>query len=298
MSRGFREKRKRGGLGARASVILAGLLLSFPAFAQSGEKFLGNIFNGLPDPIFDQYWNQITPENVGKWGSVEIVRDKMTWSGLDLMFDYAQEQGFPVKQHTFIWGQQEPLWLADLPPDEQRAEVEEWMELFAERYPDVEMIDVVNEAQHAPPSFKDAIGGEGETGWDWIIWSFEKARELFPNATAPHQRLQHPVLCRRVRDLQRANRPPARTRPHRRHRRAGSRLGNGVALDDRASLRQLGRIRAADLRVGARAARERRCGATLHVPGQFSRFFGSTPRSRASRSGATRPGKCGATTRS
>ncbi len=172
----------RKGRWARASVVLAGLLLSFPAFAQNGEKFLGNIFNGLPDPIFDRYWNQITPENVGKWGSVEIVRDKMTWSGLDLMFDYAQEQGFPVKQHTFIWGQQEPLWMADLPPDEQRAEVEEWMELFAERYPDVEMIDVVNEAQHAPPSYKDAIGGEGETGWDWIVWSFERARELFPDA--------------------------------------------------------------------------------------------------------------------
>ena len=165
-----------------SSLVLVGLLLSSLAFAQDGEKFLGNIFNGLIDPIFDQYWDQVTPENAGKWGSVEYTRDVMGWDSLDVMFEYAAEHGFPVKQHTFVWGQQEPPWVADLSPEEQRAELEEWMTLYAERYPDVEMIDVVNEAQHFPPSYKDAIGGDGETGWDWLIWSFEKARELFPNS--------------------------------------------------------------------------------------------------------------------
>ena len=163
-------------------MVFALLLGLTPALAQEGEKFLGNIFNGTVDPIFDQYWNQITPENAGKWGSVEYLRDTMEWSGLDVMFEYAEEQGFPVKQHTLVWGQQEPNWVKELPPEEQRAELEQWMTLFAERYPQVEMIDVVNEAQHFPPSFADAIGGAGETGWDWVIWSFEKARELFPDA--------------------------------------------------------------------------------------------------------------------
>jgi len=167
------------------SKLLAALLyvlLASSSLAQGYDKFLGNIFNGNPDPLFEKYWNQITPENAGKWGLVEASRDKMLWNSLDLMFAYAEDQGFPVKQHTFVWGQQEPNWVAGLPPEEQRAEVLEWMTLFAERYPDVTMIDVVNEAQHAPPSFKDAIGGDGETGWDWIVWSFERARELFPDA--------------------------------------------------------------------------------------------------------------------
>jgi endo-1,4-beta-xylanase len=158
------------------------MLLTTLTFAQQETKFLGNIHNGFPDPVFSQYWNQITPENAGKWGSVEFARDFMSWETLDLMVAYAKENNMPVKQHTFIWGQQETAWVAALAPEEQRAEVMEWLESFAERYPDVEMIDVVNEAQHAPPSYKDAIGGDGETGWDWIIWSFEKARELFPNS--------------------------------------------------------------------------------------------------------------------
>ncbi len=44
------------------------------------------------------------------------------------------------------------------------------------------MIDVVNEPLHAPPSYMNAIGGSGSTGWDWVIWAFEKARQYCPNA--------------------------------------------------------------------------------------------------------------------
>ena len=176
------ERRKKEKGKTLAWIVFALLLGVIPAWSQEDEQFLGNIFNGVPDPIFDQYWDQVTPENVGKWGVVEYLRDTMVWDPLDTMFDYAEEQGFPVKQHAFVWGQQEPPWVADLSPEEQRAELEQWMTLFAERYPDVEMIDVVNEAQHFPPSFADAIGGDGETGWDWIVWSFEKTRELFPNS--------------------------------------------------------------------------------------------------------------------
>ncbi len=169
--------------GVTLAWLVALLLGSTPALAQTGEKFLGNIYTGQLDPLFSKYWTQVTPENVGKWGGVEFTQDKMIWSGLDQLMAAAKEGGYPVKQHTFVWGQQEPRWVADLPPKEQRAEVREWMRLFAERYPDVEFIDVVNEAQHFPPSYKNALGGDGETGWDWIIWSFEQAREFFPNAT-------------------------------------------------------------------------------------------------------------------
>lgn len=43
-------------------------------------------------------------------------------------------------------------------------------------------MDVVNEPLHAPPSYKEALGGDGETGWDWVVWSFERAREVLPEA--------------------------------------------------------------------------------------------------------------------
>jgi len=181
------------------------------------DKFLGNILGENPTYIpanFGTYWNQITPENAGKWGEVEAVRDDMDWSNLDTIYNYAKDNDLPFKQHCFVWGSQqpgwmaaamamgeldhhqmssflaksakaEPSWLSSLPPDEQREEVEEWIRLFGERYdnPDyVIYIDVVNEPFHELPSYKDALGGDGETGWDWIIWSFQKARQYCPNA--------------------------------------------------------------------------------------------------------------------
>jgi endo-1,4-beta-xylanase len=36
---------------------------------------------------------------------------------------------------------------------------------------------VVNEPLHAKPSYRNGIGGDGSTGWDWVIWSFETARK-------------------------------------------------------------------------------------------------------------------------
>ena len=95
---------------------------------------------------FLQYWDQITPENEGKWGSVEATRDVYNWSGLDRAYNYAMQNNIPFKQHTFIWGNQSPSWINSLSASEQAAEIEEWIRDFCARYPNTAMIDVVNEA--------------------------------------------------------------------------------------------------------------------------------------------------------
>lgn len=150
--------------------------------ASGQPKFVGNIFGNTVPVNFDTYWNQITPENSGKWGTVEGARDVMNWSDLDLAYTHAQNNGFLFKQHAFVWGMQEPTWVGTLPPAEQAAEVEEWIAAYAARYPATDMIDVVNEPLHVIPSYADAIGGNGSTGWDWVVWSFQKARQYMPNA--------------------------------------------------------------------------------------------------------------------
>jgi endo-1,4-beta-xylanase len=45
------------------------------------------------------------------------------------------------------------------------------------------MIDVVNEPLlgHNPAPYRAALGGAGATGWDWVIWVFQKARLYMPN---------------------------------------------------------------------------------------------------------------------
>jgi endo-1,4-beta-xylanase len=147
-------------------------------------KFAGNITtSGQVRSDFAGFWDQITPENEGKWGSVESVRDQMNWGGLDAIHDYAQEHDIVFKQHTFVWGSQQPGWIGGLSPTEQREEVEEWIQLFCERYPDVAMIDVVNEPPpHTTPPYAEALGGAGSSGYDWIVQAFEWANQYCPNA--------------------------------------------------------------------------------------------------------------------
>jgi endo-1,4-beta-xylanase len=146
-----------------------------------GDKFLGNIIGSSVPSDFSVYWNQVTPENACKWANVESSRDDMKWDGAETCYNYAKSQGMPFKFHTLIWGNQEPSWMSNgsLSDSEKMEEVIEWMQAAGERYGDAEYVDVVNEPIHAKPLYKDVIGGDGTTGWDWVIWSFEQARKYF-----------------------------------------------------------------------------------------------------------------------
>jgi endo-1,4-beta-xylanase len=167
-----------------AFALLLGASRSPGQIAEGKEKFLGNIIsNGYSPPSsFSTYWNQVTPENSGKWGSVEGTRDAMNWGSLDKIYEYAKQRGFPFRMHNLVWGQQQPGWMESLSQDAQLAEVEEWIAEFGERYPETDFIDVVNEPLHAPPSYMNALGGSGTTGWDWVIRVFELARAACPDA--------------------------------------------------------------------------------------------------------------------
>lgn len=164
--------------------IVSTLILTTLLGCATTDKFLGNIWpNGIGPGVPEaEFWNQLTPENAGKWASVEATRDVMDWSGLDAAWAYSRERGIPFRYHTLIWGQQYPAWLRDLSPEEQREEIEQWFASVSERYPDPEFIDVVNEPVHEIPVFIDALGGYGETGWDWVVTSFELARKYFPRS--------------------------------------------------------------------------------------------------------------------
>lgn len=148
-----------------------------------GNKFFGTATGNAADYTdLLAHFDQLTPGNAGKWGSVEAVQDQMNWTDLDTAYRFAKDNHIPFKLHTLIWGQQQPAWLDSLAPDQQLAQIEQWLAALAERYPDVELIDVVNEPLHAPPKYAAALGGAGATGWDWLIKAFEMARAHFPNS--------------------------------------------------------------------------------------------------------------------
>jgi endo-1,4-beta-xylanase len=163
---------------------------SGPPIATGKEKFLGDAYSTPQATSFTAYWNQVTPENGGKWGSVEAARDVMNWNDLDAAYNVAKTNGFPFKFHTLIWGNQQPAWIETLPAAEQLAEINQWFDAVAARYPGLDFIDVVNEPLHDPPgspgngggNYLEALGGNGATGWDWVLNAFRMARAKFPNA--------------------------------------------------------------------------------------------------------------------
>ena len=115
------------------------------------SKYLGNISRDLSSSNITQtpdnwlsYWNQVTPSNAGKWAFVEGQRDVMRWDGLDKAYQLAKDNGLKFKQHTLIWGNQQPTWMDNLSVEEQLEEIEEWISEFCARYPDTDQIDVVN----------------------------------------------------------------------------------------------------------------------------------------------------------
>ncbi|MBN1600421.1 MAG: endo-1,4-beta-xylanase [Chitinispirillaceae bacterium] len=170
-------------------LILTLLILApVPLFAQPAKganKFLGNIttWNAVR-PDYLKYWNQLTGENESKWATIEGTRDKMNWKGTDAIADFSRKNGIPWKFHCLIWGSQYPRWMDNLSQSEQLEEITEWLDSVAARYPDVQMIDVINEAypSHKPPPFKNALGGDGATGYDWMIKIFKMARDRWPDA--------------------------------------------------------------------------------------------------------------------
>lgn len=148
------------------------------------RKFVGNITTrNQVDAVgltYADYWDQITPENAGKWGSVQATAGAAyNWSTLDAIYDYAQQHGLIFKQHAFIWGRQAPGNAGAI----QTSDVQEWMEAFCTRYPKTKLIDVVNEPPpHTTPEFANNIGGGTNGDWQWVTNAFIWARERCPNA--------------------------------------------------------------------------------------------------------------------
>lgn len=190
-----------------------------PPMAEGKDKFVGGVCCGRQRPNFEAYWNQVTPENAGKWGSVEGTRDVMNWTELDQAYNLAKDNGYIYKHHVLVWGNQQPGWLPALAdnPAEQLQEITEWFNLLNARYPAMDFIEVVNEFENDPPNAAnggpnyinalrlirpetttelivefmdpDGLGLDEEAAIalaaniDWIINTFQLARDIFPPST-------------------------------------------------------------------------------------------------------------------
>ena len=177
-----------------AAFALAASTFTFagPGLADGAAKFVGNITTrGQVRSDFTQLWNQITAENECKWASIEGSRGSYNWSGCDAAYNWAKQNGGHFKFHALVWGSQYPNWLNGLSAADTKTAITNWMDAVAKHYPDLEMIDVVNEAIKSGNSYHSGYGNGnniiaalgGDNGnYEFVAEAFRMARKRWPNA--------------------------------------------------------------------------------------------------------------------
>ena len=209
-------------------IALAGLVSAAnAALADGGAKFLGNITTSSQiRSDMGTYWNQITNENGCKWGSIHSVdnsgKSRFNFNGFDSCengYKWAKEKPGErhFKFHALIWGSQKPDFLCTaknpgITVEKTKQYIIEWFDAVAAKFPDLEYIDVVNEAIWAGNNYHsgynkpangaegistddpscggtyiiDALGGDrvvnGKHQYDFVKTAFEMARERWPEA--------------------------------------------------------------------------------------------------------------------
>ena len=214
---------------ALALFAMAGLVsVANAALADGGVKFLGNITTGgQVRGDMGTYWNQITAENGCKWGSILSLSNgnsgtsKFAWDNYDQCegaYKWAKEKpGRHFKFHALVWGSQYPQFLCkkknpSITVEKTKQYITEWFDAVAAKFPDLEYIDVVNEAIWSGNNYHsgyqlpaggaegvstddascggsyiiEALGGDrvvnGKHQYDFITTAFKMARERWPNA--------------------------------------------------------------------------------------------------------------------
>ncbi len=213
-----------------AIAAVAGLAsVANAAFADGGAKFVGNITtSGQIRDDMGTYWNQITAENGCKWGSIHSLSNgnsgtsKFAWDNYDKCegaYKWAKEKPGErhFKFHALVWGSQYPNFLCkkknpSITVEKTKQYITEWFDAVAAKFPDLEYIDVVNEAIWAGDNYHsgygkpaqgaegrstddtecggsyiiEALGGDrvvnGKHQYDFITTAFKMARERWPKA--------------------------------------------------------------------------------------------------------------------
>lgn len=151
----------------------------------AGGKHVGNITTReKADPkglVFSDYWDVLTPENAGFWGSVQkTTGGPFNWSSLDALYQYAEQNGIAFSEHCFVYGSFQP---GPSTATIGEADVKAWMQAFCERYPKTKTIEVVSEPPpHTSPPYANNIGGGTNGDWTWLTNAFTWARRACPDA--------------------------------------------------------------------------------------------------------------------
>ncbi|MGW4110815.1 endo-1,4-beta-xylanase [Actinosynnema sp. NPDC004786] len=127
-------------------------------------------------------FDTLTAENAMKWDALEPVRGRHEWGPADALVAFAEANGQRVRGHTLVWHNQNPAWLADVPPDELGAVLKAHVQTTVRRFRGrVWQWDVVNEVFEDDGSLRDTVWLRA-LGPGYIADAFRWAHEADPDA--------------------------------------------------------------------------------------------------------------------
>jgi endo-1,4-beta-xylanase len=142
---------------------------------------------------YTNFWNSVSAGNPTKWKSVETNQGEYDFEGFDYLYKWTKSRGMPFYWHTMIWGASSalPSWFSGLSEADSKQELDDFLSAVSTRFPNIDGIQTVNEIygegtadahQSNTTLLKNQFGGAGSTGYDWLIYLFQRARHYFPNA--------------------------------------------------------------------------------------------------------------------
>jgi len=171
-----------------ATAIQQGRFIGFAANAQllcNNQASCTSGSNPTYRNIAMTEFNQVTPENVMKWETIEPNDDQYNFGPADGIVAFAQANGMKVHGHTLVWHNQTPGYVQNLSATALRAEMQEHIQALVGRYannPTVVSWDVVNEP------IADGTGQLRQSFWlnrlgpSYIADAFRFARQADPDA--------------------------------------------------------------------------------------------------------------------
>lgn len=124
----------------------------------------------------------VTTENSMKWAYINPEPGKYRWEAADTLMNFAQQNDMTTHGHTLVWYAGLPQWVQTSETSERETLMYNFIDTMTERYPDVDIWDVVNEAFEEDGSYRNSVWYQA-MGKDHIHKAFIRTREQDPDAT-------------------------------------------------------------------------------------------------------------------
>ncbi|MEZ9370996.1 endo-1,4-beta-xylanase [Shewanella sp. 10N.286.51.B2] len=134
--------------------------------------------------IVKKEFNYVTPENIGKWGSIQNTSsDVWDYDALDSMIDFVEENDIAFKGHALVWHRQAPSFVnGDVTAEDLTILINAHIDATAARYSgQIYAWDVANEVMGDDANYRDSVFFE-KLDKNYIADAFTRAHDAAPEA--------------------------------------------------------------------------------------------------------------------